>query len=112
MARWEIRRSGWPQDVGGGIKAAAAVADLDGDGDLEIIIGAANGILYAWHHTGEEVKGWPVTVNSEFRILATPAVGDLDGDNNPEIVVPLANGQLYAYKSEWPARVWLAGQHW
>jgi hypothetical protein len=91
-------RPGWPKDVGEGIKAAAAVADLDGDGDLEIIVGAMDGTLYAWHHTGKEVTGWPVKVDSEFRILATPAVGDLNGDGNPEIIVPLANGWLYAFR--------------
>ena len=102
---------GWPQPVGAGIKAAAAVADLDGNGDLEILVGAADGVLYAWHHTGQPVTGWPVTVNSDFRILATPAVGDLDGNNTPEIVVPLANGLLYAYTSNgqpvpgWPVSI-------
>jgi len=105
------RRSGWPKEIGGGIKAAASVADLDGDGDLEIIVGATNGMLYAWHHTGEDVTGWPVLIDAKFRILATPAVGDLNGDNKPEIVVPLANGQLYAYKgngqllSGWPVSI-------
>ncbi|NCF69284.1 MAG: LruC domain-containing protein [Chloroflexi bacterium] len=106
-----ISRPGWPKDVGGGVKAAAAVADLDGDGDQEIVIGAADGTLYAWHHTGEEVTGWPVSVSAEFRILATPAIGDLDGDQKPEIVVPLANGQLFAYKANgqlmagWPVSI-------
>ncbi|NTW02760.1 MAG: DUF11 domain-containing protein, partial [Oscillochloris sp.] len=41
--------NGWPQAVGGGIRAAATVADLDADNSLEVIVGAADGRLYAWH---------------------------------------------------------------
>jgi hypothetical protein len=107
----QIYLPGWPKVVGGGIKSAVAVADLDNDGDQEIIVGAENGTLYAWHHDGRDVAGWPVVVNPEFRILATPAVGDLNGDNVPEVVVPLANGQVYAFKANgkplagWPVSI-------
>ena len=51
---------GWPQPVEGGIKAAAAIADLDGDGMDEVLVGASDGRLYAWHHDGTVVEGWPV----------------------------------------------------
>lgn len=101
-------RPGWPQPVGGGVKASAAVADLDQDGDLEVIVGATDGKLYAWHHTGQAVSGWPVTIDGNYRVLATPAIADLDGNSTPDIVIPLSNGKLYAFeasgaaKSGWP----------
>ncbi len=103
--------AGWPQTLGGAIKAAAAVADLDGNGDLEIIVGASDGKLYAFHHTGQAVAGWPVTLDSNFRVLATPAVAHLDGDSSLDIVVPLSNGKLYALNADgslkggWPVSI-------
>ncbi len=102
---------GWPKAVGGGVKAAAAVADLDGDGLLEVVAGAANGMLYAWRHSGEPLPGWPVSLHAGFRVLATPAIGDIDGDGGLDIVVPLTDGELYAVdatgaaKTGWPVSI-------
>jgi LruC domain-containing protein len=102
---------GWPQLVGSGVKAAASVANLDSDNDLEIVVGALDGRVYAWHHTGEAVEGWPVTLDTDFRILATPAVADLDNDDSLDIVVPVANGKLYALEVDgsikigWPVSI-------
>jgi LruC domain-containing protein len=103
--------SGWPRTVVGGVKAAAAVADLDDDDDLEIVVGAMDGRLYAWHHTGDAVQGWPVALDTEFRVLASPAIADLDDDQSLDIVVPLADGQLYALEADgslkdgWPVSI-------
>ncbi|MDM8518552.1 DUF4842 domain-containing protein [Anaerolineales bacterium HSG6] len=100
--------SGWPRTVGGTIKATAALADLDHDGSLEVLVGAGDGKLYAWHATGEAVSGWPVTLQADFRVLAQPAIADLDSDGQLDIVVPLSDGKLYALnadgsaKSGWP----------
>ncbi len=107
--------SGWPQAVGGGVRAAAAVADLDGDRQPEVLVGAEDGRLYAWHANGTALAGWPISVgvdlDTSYRLLATPAVGDLDGDGQPEVVVPLADGRLYAFnadgspRSGWPVSI-------
>ena len=51
--------AGWPQAVDGGIRAAATVSDIDGDGSPEVLVGAADGKLYAWHANGTAVTGWP-----------------------------------------------------
>ncbi|MCP4166941.1 MAG: DUF11 domain-containing protein [Chloroflexi bacterium] len=105
----------WPQAVGGNVKAAAATADLDANNDLEIIIGAADGHLYAFHHDGSTVSGWPVRVGTDsetnYRILATPAVAHLDDDAVLDIIIPLADGRLYAFnadgtaKTGWPVSI-------
>jgi len=98
---------GWPQAVGGSIKAGAVLADLTNDGLPEILVGATDGKLYAFKADGSALPGWPVTVEAAtqqsgdaFRILATPAVANLDGDPAPEIVVPLSNGKLYAFHAD------------
>lgn len=93
-----------------GFFAAPAAGDLDGDGDLELVVAALDRHVYAWHDDGAPVDGFPVlvvdprttasvdpvshqvTFNTDDiglggELIATPAVGDLDGDGRAEIVV-------------------------
>lgn len=63
-------------------------SDLDLDGDIEII-SASPSHLFAIHHDGRLVKGFPVEYNIPDTRAARSfiAVGDVDGDTFPEIVV-------------------------
>ena len=84
---------GWPrltydrQALGftAGIASTPAVADLDADGDLEIVAGAFDHRVYAWHHDGSRVKGWPRHVFDT--VWSSPAVGDIDNDGFVEVVI-------------------------
>lgn len=46
--------SGWPKFTGGWIAAAPAVGDVDGDRQLDVVVGTRNGYLYAWKTGGKE----------------------------------------------------------
>ena len=70
-------------DNGGtsGFGNATTAADLDGDGDLEIILGRS-----AWHHDG---TGYYMAAGVE---PGYPQVANLDGDPQPEVLVDNYNG--------------------
>ena len=105
----EVRNSAqqllWTRNVGGGVKVAVAVADLDDNpADLEILVPSEDGNLYAFHHDGSAVNGWAVKVGgdstTQFRVLSTPAVADIAGDSAPEIAVAGSNGRLYIFNQD------------
>ncbi|MCC6952686.1 MAG: VCBS repeat-containing protein, partial [Deltaproteobacteria bacterium] len=101
--------SGWPKTTPLGFPSGSSsvgpqgshpvLVDLDGDGDLEIVVGVGiqpNARVYAWHHTGAAVAGWPVTLPD----LYTPNIvaGDIDNDGQVEIVGTNGNGWAAAYE--------------
>lgn len=73
-----------------------ALADLDGDGDLEIIAATEpfSGMIdvLAYRSSGEPQPGFPLTVPGQAGALIV--VGDVDGDLQPEIVVPGAGAEV------------------
>ena len=80
--------SGWPQSTGGSITGSPAISDLDGDGDVEIIVGSADRKIYAWHHNGSRVNGWPMEPhwwNGGTAGQTSVVVANLDGDGKLEI---------------------------
>ncbi len=85
------RVAGWPitTPTAGGVLATPAVADLDGDGSLEIITVSrgADANVYAFHHDGRLVSGFPVPIEPHGGGDHFPVVGDVDGDGKPEIIV-------------------------
>jgi len=86
----------FPIQIEGAMLTNGAVADLNGDGQLEIIVATLTGKLHAINSaTGQSLAGFPVDLGSGSR--NQPTIANLDGDNNPEILIPTySNGQLFA----------------
>jgi hypothetical protein len=95
----DVRTSGTLRDyvgLGGQIYSTPAIGQLDDDGQLEIVVGAENGRLYAFNHDGTPLDGsWPVRLGGLIRSSA--AIGDLDGDGRNEVVVGCFDRKVYAF---------------
>lgn len=76
--------------------ASPALGDIDGDGHLDIVVGATDGKLYAWHADGRLVAGWPRQTGNW--ILSSPVLGAIDGDPGIDVVVGSSDG-LYIWRS-------------
>lgn len=111
--------TGWPQPTEYPGFSSPALADLDGDGKLEIIIGdgdpfggndpiPGSGSVYAWRPNGQLLPNWPVHPKDQggedAPIFSSPTVADVDGDGTPEVLFSMiwnvfvygANGSLKA----------------
>ncbi len=111
--------SGFPLRLDGSMSVAPALADLDGDGDYEVIAATGSGTVHAFQADGSELSGWPVSTDvlanlatgapafasgevDPFHetILAAPAIGDITGDGEPEVVVASYAGGIYAWGAD------------
>ena len=101
--------SGWPVDFpeGTSIYSTPAAGDLDGDGQLEVVVAPMGTVnqVYAFEKDGSYVSGWPRPIaggtgSGTAGVLATPAIADIDGDGTPEVVVHTLNGKIYIWRGD------------
>ena len=74
-----------------GFLGGTALADLDGDGRLDIVAGSLDQHVYAWDGDGDSLPGFPVELATEgvigAEIVTSPAIAELDGDETPEVIL-------------------------
>jgi len=69
------------------------VADIDGDGQKELVVGSAGAATMAWEADGSVVAGFPM-LGLALDYNTSPTVEDLDGDGDLEMI---ANGFDYQF---------------
>jgi hypothetical protein len=95
---------GWPKALNHVPASSAAVGDIDGDGQPEIIAESYSA-LFAWHKNGDSIPGFPYLMpNGDVNSYSSPVLADMDGDGYREIVFGTHNlsgsGRVYILKKD------------
>ncbi len=104
--RWH-EVEGYFDGIGAGAFSAPAVGDIDGDGKLEVVVGAGgfsseSGRLQFYRNTS--FGGKPIWSRIELPDIdvgddATPTLADMDGDGRPDLVIGNSAGNLFLYRN-------------
>jgi hypothetical protein len=77
---------------------APAFADVTGDGQAELLVGADSSALHAFDFEGDQADGFP-----KFQtgwVVFAPSTGDLDSDGKTDVVVMTREGYLMAWGTD------------
>jgi hypothetical protein len=79
---------GWPKGNGGGWFMPPIIADLDGDGELDIASADRNGLVRAWSAGGNEFtnQDFPSKTSADVA-YSGPVIGDVTGDGQLSLFV-------------------------
>jgi hypothetical protein len=100
--------------VGSGI-LELAVADIDGDGEKDVIVQSTNS-LSVMSRNGSMLDGFPVQARAGLEFTGTPLVIDFHGDAKQEIALITNDGEMWVYDrngkllSGFPVQVAAAGK--
>jgi len=76
----------------------AVPADLNRDGNSELVFTTLDGNLYAVDQNGSDLAGFPVSIGANF--TAPPLIADLDGDVHLEILMQSYISSVYAFNHD------------
>ena len=120
---WAIRSDGSVQPgfpiqlPGQTIWSSPAVADINGDGSPDIVVGTGlnwpsprGSVLYAFDRFGHNLPGWPVATAG--RVMASPAIGNLFGDTlHLGVAIMDESGFVTAFSSDGNRRWWVCDRN-
>ncbi len=91
-----------------GQNAKPAFADLDGDLDLDLVIGNNDGQLWHFRNDGSTLSPVYHLADTAFAGISgnysyAPVFGDVDADNDPDLLLGRFDGRVIVYLNEGPA---------
>lgn len=91
--------------IAAGENARPAFADIDHDGDADLIIGNSAGSLILYRNTGSATSPQFTFETNRFAgtdpmLDASPALADIDGDGDIDVFVGTSKGGLQFYRNE------------
>ena len=90
---------GFPIDMEYNSLTEPVTADLDNDGDLEVVAAMKSSTVHVLHHDGTPFNNFPTSLGGN--IESSPAIGDLDNDGDYELVLGTTVGlKVLDIKSE------------
>ncbi len=78
------------------IRPSCAIADINSNGALEIVLGTHDFYCRAFESNGDKKWNYPLLSDPH----SSPALGDIDGDGQIEVVVATLSGQVFVL--DWP----------
>ena len=102
----------WTAQASGKVRPAPALADLDGDGSVDVIVGDESGALRALAGTTGKPL-WTVKTGESGAgargYIGAVAIADLDGDGKDDVVAAARDAILAAYRGKDGSVLWQHG---
>ena len=87
-------RTGFPLVTKFSVTGSPAFADLDDDGEMDLVVASQDFGVYAVNARGQPLQGFPVRAG--YRLYEGVAIADLDGDGRLDVAFAAADGMLHA----------------
>jgi hypothetical protein len=84
--------------VGSAAVQPAAVGNIEGSADLEVVVASNAGLVHAFHADATSVPNFPLTMDSAP--AGPPVLANLDADPALEIVAVSVNGRVYVWNGD------------